>query len=68
MGGRFVDTPSEKIKLDIVIELTGIIKELEDIADGLKRDFKNIGNIYCASAVNKVAENYRVVLKQLRSI
>lgn len=68
MGGRFVDTGSEKIKRDIVLELISIIKELEDIADGLKRDFKSIGNIHCANAVNKVADNYRVVLKQMRSI
>ncbi len=53
---------SDQQKLnDILYELSSIIKELDSIADGVRRDFTGIGNAKCANAIDDVAEKYRSV-------
>ena len=49
-------------------ELQSVINELDDIANGIKRDFANIGNEQCAACVKRVADKYRTVKRKLDNI
>lgn len=49
-------------------ELQSIINELEDIAQGLRNDFSNIGNEQAATCVLKVAEKYARARHKLDNI
>ena len=46
-------------------ELNSIISELDNIAIGIRRDFKGIGNEQCANCVGRAAEQYRWVKSKL---
>lgn len=46
-------------------ELGSIIAELDDIAYGVKRDFKGIGENKCSDSISRLSDYYRYVLKQL---
>ncbi|MBR2589507.1 MAG: hypothetical protein IKE65_01125 [Clostridia bacterium] len=39
-------------------ELLSIIRELESIEDGLRKDFKNVGNDKCADYIHTVIQKY----------
>lgn len=49
-------------------ELQSIINELDDVANGIKRNFSNIGNEQCAACVTRVADKYRIVKRKLDNI
>lgn len=49
-------------------ELQSIISELENISNGLVRDFYGIGEQQCAAAINKVVNNYFWVKRKLDNI
>ena len=49
-------------------ELQSIINELDDIANGLKNNFANIGNEQAAACVSRVADKYRVAKRKLDNI
>jgi uncharacterized membrane protein YgcG len=49
-------------------ELWSIIKELEDISTGVRKDFAGIGNDKCADAINIVVNQYYTVYKKLNNI
>ena len=50
------------------IELNSIIRELESIEAGVKRDFKNIGNDKCAESIHSVIVKYKSALRTLGSV
>lgn len=52
----------------IKAELRSIINELDNIADGIRGDFKNIGNDKCANCIDKVKSEYNSVLRKLNNI
>ena len=49
-------------------EIASIIRELDSIADGVRRDFVGIGNDKCAQSLDKAANNYRYVKRQLDNL
>lgn len=49
-------------------ELQGIIDELYNISNGVRRDFDGIGNDRCASSVAKAAAQYEIVKNKLNSM
>ena len=49
-------------------ELQSIINELDNIADGIRRNFTNIGEDKAASCVSKVADQYRTAKRKLDNI
>lgn len=49
-------------------ELRSIIRELDSIADGVRGDFKNIGNDKCANCIDNVKNEYQNVLRKLNNI
>lgn len=63
-----MDASTRRELSNIKTELQSIINELDNIAVGLKTDFKNIGNDRCAQAVTKVADQYRTVKRKLNNI
>lgn len=46
-------------------ELNAIIRELESISGGVRRDFVGIGNEQCAICIDRVTEQYRIVKSKL---
>ena len=60
---------SAKMELEsIKSELNAIIREMDDISGGLKRDFVGIGSEQCARCVDRVNEQYRLVKTKLESM
>ena len=50
-------------------EMRSIIAELESIEQGIRSDFRGIGQDRCANAVNSITNYYRnTVLRQLNSM
>ena len=49
-------------------ELYNIIRELESIEDGVRRDFKNVGNDKCANYIHTVIEKYYAAYSTLCSV
>lgn len=61
--------PKVKSKISrIAAEADAIARELEDISQGLSREFKGIGSVKAASGLSKSADKYRYVSSQLRRI
>ena len=52
----------------IKIELDSIIRELEDISWGVRKDFKGIGNEQCANCIDRVISKYREAQKRLNKL
>lgn len=60
---------SAKNELNSIIrELGSIISALDNASNGIRRDFKNIGNDKCADCIDRVTSYYRNAEKSLRSI
>lgn len=49
-------------------ELQSIINELDRISDGVRSDFRGIGNDTCANCIDRVISQYRSVRRQLNKI
>lgn len=49
-------------------ELQSIIKELDNIAYGVRRNFTGIGNDRCAQSIYSIADDYRYVKRKLDKI
>lgn len=49
-------------------ELSSIISELEDISQGIRKDFVGIGNLRCAACLDSVISNYRRARKKLYNL
>ncbi|OCA88169.1 hypothetical protein A8F94_10185 [Bacillus sp. FJAT-27225] len=49
-------------------ELQTIINELEQIAGEIGHEFEGIGSEQCASAIHRVADQYRNVKRKLGSV
>ena len=49
-------------------ELRSIIRELESIENGVRNDFKNVGNDKCADSIHSVIVKYRSALNTLNSV
>lgn len=49
-------------------ELRSIIKELESISDGVRKDFSGIGNEQCANCIDRVVNQYYVVQRKLNNL
>jgi hypothetical protein len=61
--------PKAKRKINsIIAETQSIIRELEDISNGINREFKGIGSDKCANGLHKTADKYRNVIQTLRNI
>lgn len=63
-----MDTNSQYELYLIKQELQSILNELDDVANGIKRNFSNIGNEQCAACVTRVADKYRIVKRKLDNI
>lgn len=63
-----MDAKAKKELDSIKSELNSIIRELDDIAGDIRRDFDGIGENACASRIEAVSGKYRTVLKKLRNI
>ena len=53
---------------DIKWEVYTIIRDLGGIADGLDRDFDNVGNNICASKIRSIRDDFNEVLRNLNNI
>lgn len=61
--------PKVKNKINRIIDETrSIARELDDISQGLTREFKGIGAEKCANGLNRTAGKYRYVGNELRKI
>lgn len=49
-------------------ELRSIINELVAIEDGIRSEFKGIGEEYCADCVARIVRKYEVVLSLLNRV
>ena len=49
-------------------EVRSIIKELQEIEDGVRRDFVNIGQDLCGDCIRKIGVKYVVVLTKLNNV
>ena len=49
-------------------ELQDIVTELDNIANGVRRDFSGIGNDKCADSISSSAKHYRDVKTQLETM
>ena len=52
----------------IIADINEIARELEDISQGLGREFKGIGSMRSASSLQQAANKYRKVTYELRKI
>ncbi|EKN71483.1 hypothetical protein BABA_01240 [Neobacillus bataviensis LMG 21833] len=52
----------------IIAELNAIARELDEISQGINREFKGIGAVQCASSLQSAAGKYRAVTHELRKI
>ncbi|QCJ44171.1 hypothetical protein FAY30_20925 [Bacillus sp. S3] len=52
----------------IIAELNALARELDDISQGINREFKGIGAVKCASSLQSTAGKYRSVIHELRKI
>lgn len=50
---------------EITNELSGIIRELENIAYGMEKDFRGIGNESCAACINRVSDSYQSAKRRI---
>jgi hypothetical protein len=58
-----------KNKIDnIIAELNALARELDDISQGINREFKGIGAVKCASSLQSAAGKYRAVIHELRKM
>lgn len=49
----------------IKLELNAVIRELQDISSGLKKEFTGIGCEQCAACVDRVVSQYQAVKRKL---
>lgn len=49
-------------------ELQQIINEMEEISDGISRDFKGIGNEFCSQSIRSVSNDCRSFKKKLSQV
>lgn len=49
-------------------ELSSIISELENISNGVRKDFVGIGNEQCANCIDRTINQYRVVQRKLNNM
>ncbi len=49
-------------------ELRSIVGELDDISNGVRRNFRNIGQEKCANVIDSVSQNYRRVINMLDTV
>lgn len=60
---------SARSQLDsIKYELDAVIREIYSISDGIRGDFKGIGNEICADALRNIAGDYNRVKNKLNNI
>lgn len=52
----------------IIADINEIARELEDISQGLGREFKGIGSVKSAASLEQAANKYRKVTYELRKI
>jgi hypothetical protein len=52
----------------IIADIKELARELEDISQGLGREFKGIGSMRSASSLQQAANKYRKVTYELRKI
>ncbi|MFK9090273.1 hypothetical protein [Bacillus salipaludis] len=52
----------------IIAELNALARELDEISNGINREFKGIGSVQSASSLQSAAGKYRTVINELRKI
>jgi hypothetical protein len=57
-----------KIIDSLIVETLSIARELDEISQGIKREFMGIGADKCAAAIQFMANKYRYVSNELRKI
>lgn len=60
-----MDAAAQNELYQIKRELLEVINELDDIAQGVRRDFIGIGNEQCAQCIANAAAQYRMVKRKL---
>lgn len=63
-----MSTNYENELLQIKNELRRVIRELDDIANGVRYDFAGIGNARCADCITNQTARYRRALRKLEDI
>lgn len=63
-----MDAKARSELIAIKTELRSIIKELQEVSDGVRGNFKGIGNEQCATCIDRVVDNYEKVEKELNKI
>lgn len=63
-----MDASAKRELNSIIRELSAIISELEEISQGVRHEFKNIGNEKCANCIDTVISNYYKVIRKLKNI
>ncbi|WP_042462803.1 hypothetical protein [Neobacillus dielmonensis] len=52
----------------LIIDIQAVARELEEISEGIGSEFKGIGSIKSASSLQKAANKYKNVIRELRKI
>jgi hypothetical protein len=61
--------PKVKNKINsIIYDINAIARELEEISNGLRYEFKGIGSVKSASSLQNAAYKYKRVSQELRNI
>lgn len=61
--------PRTKQELDeIIYELNAITKELDDLSEGMAKEFKGIGTLECSKGIKTLSGKYTKVKNQLYEI
>ena len=63
-----MDKSAQNELASIKRELNAIIRELESISSGVRRDFAGIGNDKCANCIDNVLKQYYYVQKKLNNL
>jgi len=63
-----MDAKARSELASIKTELDSIIRELESISGGVRRDFVGIGNDKCADCIDRVLSQYYYVRRKLNNL
>lgn len=66
--GKEMDKNVQSKVSSIIAEINEIARELEDISQGIGREFKGIGSVNSAQSLQQAASKYRKVSHELREI
>lgn len=63
-----MDSRTKQELNDIIYELNVITRELDDLSEGIAREFKGIGSVQCSKGIKTISDKYTIVKNQLYKI